>query len=235
MKKTKQRAVSFAGCSWLLTYHLGVGKFIQKKLDPDDFCFAGASSGSIAALTMATGIDVEESYAFIHEKASESQSRILGPFGRMTGYLKEGFLRLLPKNASESAADRLFVSVTELPLFKNRLFQASDVHTNEDILQAVLASCYIPLYYERPVFFEGRFCIDGGLTDNCPRPVMDTITVCPPTRFHKNRADIHPPTVSLLKHAFLPKTDILKTLFDQGIKDAENFFTKNARAKASRA
>ena len=54
--------------------------------------------------------------------------------------------------------------------------KVSEFGSDEDLVKACLASCYIPIYYEAPVLFREQVCIDGGATDN--QPTFDSSTVC---------------------------------------------------------
>ena len=52
--------------------------------------------------------------------------------------------------------------------------------TREALLDTLLASCYIPMYYETPTLLAGRLHLDGGLFDNQPvLPGGVTVTVSP--------------------------------------------------------
>lgn len=217
------RSVSFAGCSWLLTYHLGVGKCFQERLDTSKIKFLGASSGSIAALLMAGGIDGEEAFRFAVELGRDAKKRRWGPVGRMTHYLTTGLNRFVPADAHLTTRGRLKISVTELPFFRNRLYPLNHPQSNDELIQYILASCYIPVYYEKPVFLGGRPCIDGGITDNCPILNADTIRVSPKPRWHKLKVQIGPKEEPPLHHAFIPNLDTMHLYFEKGYEDARIF------------
>lgn len=215
--------LSFAGCSWLLTYHFGVVRFIQENLSLKGLRFAGASSGSVAALVLATGLPAQEAYDFAREMAIDAQDRRFGPVGRMSRYLHGGLDQLLPKDCVKKASGRLIVSVTELPRFRNRLVTVNAPMTREELILLIRASCYIPIYYERPVRMNGRYYVDGGLTNNLPNPGGEVISVSPTRRF---QAGVHiaPAVPPSIKHAFFPDPNILKTLYRQGYEDAAQYW-----------
>ena len=66
------------------------------------------------------------------------------------------------------------------PAFSLRGRLVSTYATREALLDTLLASCYIPMYYETPTLLAGRLHLDGGLFDNQPvLPGGVTVTVSP--------------------------------------------------------
>ncbi len=107
----------------------------------------------------------------------------------MTRIVRDGIMSVMPHDAYRRASGRLFVSISE-PVAATQWFFGSPLrnrlvsvfHSNEDMMDALLASCYIPVYYETPAVFRGAVVLDGGLTDNLPlSPVHPdrTVTVSP--------------------------------------------------------
>ncbi|MGH0178844.1 UNVERIFIED_CONTAM: hypothetical protein FKN15_078131 [Acipenser sinensis] len=58
--------------------------------------------------------------------------------------IKSCLLRSLPENAHELATGRLHVSMTRLADGENIL--VSDFQSREDLVQALLCSCFVPVY-----------------------------------------------------------------------------------------
>ena len=127
---------------------------------------------------------------------------VLAPSGQgiMTQIVRQGITSVMPHDAHARATGRLFVSIsvpTSLrqwlshgPLV-NRL--VSTFRNNDELIDALLASCYIPVYYERPALFKGTVVLDGGLTDNLPVSPLHphvTVTVSPN---EQHDADVRPP------------------------------------------
>uniref|UniRef100_A0A8C9SM81 PNPLA domain-containing protein n=1 Tax=Scleropages formosus TaxID=113540 RepID=A0A8C9SM81_SCLFO len=111
-------------------------------------------------------------------------SEPLAPFGvagsqSLTQPHKYVLRRLLPKNAHLLATGRLFVSMTRIPDGRNVL--VSEFHSREDVIQALLCSCFLPLYCGiQPPCYKGVYYIDGGFTDILPVPGSSrTLTVSP--------------------------------------------------------
>jgi len=185
---------SFAGCSWLLYYHLGVARALENYFGHSELekvGFAGASSGSLMAAGLATGVSLDDLEEFAFEMIDEAVIRFGGPIGNMSTIVREGLMRLLPENAIDLASlrdGRLVVSVTSLrDLVPSARFVTGDQlgKTREELISTLLASCYIPFYYEEPALFwdtyEGNkgeqhrvlvLGLDGGLADWIP-PVED--------------------------------------------------------------
>jgi len=227
------RSISFAGCAWLLTYQMGVAKFIQENLQTHTMQFLGASSGAAVALMLVAGGNFDGALQSALDFARHSKTRLFGPVGKMSHYLMTGLKTHLPKDAFRKAENRLFISVTELPFLKNKLLPAANTQSNEDLLRMVLASCYIPLYYEKPVVMGGRLYIDGGLTNNIPVLGPETIRVSPKPSWHRGGFHIFPQEEPRTLHAFFPDLKVMEALFQQGIDDARSFFRRKRPSAAS--
>ena len=226
-------SISFAGCAWLITYHLGVAQALKESLDTTSMKFLGASSGALTALMLAAEIDLHDALDFACAMATDSRKRLLGPVGRMHKYVTAGLTELLPEDAYRKVFGRMLVSVTELPLMRNRILPEVAPESNRELIGIILASSYIPLYYERPALLNGRAYIDGGVTDNCPRLDDRTIIVSPKSAFYrKGKATIGPEVEPRFMHAFFPEAKAMKELFDQGRRDWESFM-ETPWAKAS--
>ncbi len=211
-------SLSFAGCAWLLPYHLGViaAWRMQGRLEHAEFL--GASSGALAATIAAVGIAPERILERVLFFAKDSEDRRLGPAGRMSRYVREGLRGELPHDAPGLARGRLKISVTVLPTLRHELVDAGDCHDNEDLIHLLLGSCYIPLYYEKPVRWQGRWLIDGGVRNNQPKTGPHTITVSPFPSAHI-RPDYAPPRRDVL----MPHQGRMEDLFHRGQRDGERF------------
>ncbi|XP_062982431.1 patatin-like phospholipase domain-containing protein 4 isoform X3 [Elgaria multicarinata webbii] len=113
---------------------------------------------------------------------------------------------ILPPNAHEIAENRLFVSVTSAKNGKNHLL--SNFASREDLVKALLASSFIPLYAGiNAVDYKGQKWLDGGLTNGLPiLPVGRTVTVSP----FCGRLDICPQDKGLMDvYAKVAKQDLM--------------------------
>jgi len=173
---------SFAGSSWLMSYGLGVAKVLQKELTNEKLLYSGASSGSITATALAVGWDPEEIKEILLELSDKAINRekysFLGAIGRMTGFLTYGLEHFWQKGSVYSKArQNLYIPVTRL--YDKKALIIKDFYSDEDLKKTIFASCYIPIYYEKPVKFRNYYCIDGGITNNTLLLNQNTVVVSP--------------------------------------------------------
>jgi len=197
---TPLKSVGLAGCSWLLVFHIGALQCLTdlNRIDLDGVRIWGSSSGSLVGAAWLCRVPREDIVQFVERMALDSEQRLLGPVGRMSSYVRTGLEQLLPDDAHSRLSGRLFVSISVYPLLNkegskwisNRT--VSEFQSRQDLINVLLASCYIPLYYETPIRRLGssptEFCLDGGFTNNCPCD-GDTCTISP----YPGAADISPP------------------------------------------
>jgi hypothetical protein len=163
-----------------LTFHAGAAEYLQTHNFLDERSpLAGASGGSLVACALACGIrpkDVLE-IAVHHGRAIREK----GAWWKMRDLLEAVIADVVPLKAVELCAGRLTVAVTRVwphPTHKPILVDA--FVDRDDLLRALLASCFVPGYlsHEPAVSFRGYYAVDGGLYDIAPR-IPDGITVCP--------------------------------------------------------
>ncbi|XP_039605262.1 patatin-like phospholipase domain-containing protein 1 isoform X1 [Polypterus senegalus] len=244
-------ALSFCGSGFMVVYHFGVAQCLLD-LAPELIHKApkvfGASSGSLAAAAVVCGINMEDICAEIMATASEIRQHLLGPLNpsfSLFRVLEISLRRNLPENAHQLASGRLFISVTRLDNRENRLL--SKFSTKEELVQAILCSCFIPIYCGVvPPFFHGAWYIDGGLTNMLPVEAKEeTITVSP----FSGEIDIcpqdDPETVNVMQICgfnfylnmrnfirmsdalFPPPSQVLRKMFFCGYQDALFFLQTN--------
>ncbi|XP_006025338.1 patatin-like phospholipase domain-containing protein 1 isoform X4 [Alligator sinensis] len=161
------QSVSFCGCGFILGYELGVIQALQE-LAPEMLGsaakFFGISSGAIAAAVLACGGNkeiVDEIYSEVMEKSKKS---LLGPYSPRFHFLKlleKGLRKGLTENCHQLASGRLHIGLTRLP--DGQKVVISDFCSKEEVIQAVLCSCFIPVIWGWiPPSFRGD-------NDICPR------------------------------------------------------------------
>ncbi|GFO22861.1 patatin-like phospholipase domain-containing protein 4 [Plakobranchus ocellatus] len=262
--------LSFCGCGFIGMYHLGVvscllqrGETFLERVER----VAGASGGALmAAIMLCVPDKIEEIGEQFQSLARELRSR---PLGALTpGYSFARALRLLldevlPEDAHHLVSRKLYISLTasasggggggegsgmEKGKKKNNILM-SEFETREDLIEALVATSYIPLYagLKMPVI-HGKKYMDGGFSDNMPTfSTGRTITVSP----FDGRSDIAPKAgqeaqkkahfISLLNqdyqvnvrnmkkgaHAFFPpKRHVMQEYFDLGRYDASRFLIR---------
>jgi predicted acylesterase/phospholipase RssA len=177
MSAARRVAVSFSGGGHLLAYHLGVAHQLKVANVGVD-CFAGSSSGAVAAAVAAT-VDARGIQEFMEHTV---QCRSVS-----------GLAHFLADDAHRTANSNLAISVTDCSTGANRLLRSFT--STPGMLAAVAASCHIPPSFHpldfvnadpqnRPRVYpseEGRRCewseggasveghfVDGGLSANIP-------------------------------------------------------------------
>lgn len=234
-KKVPFHSVSLQGCAWMLPYHIGVCEVLKReKMVDENTIWLGSSGGALVGAAAAMNLNLNDQLKFCISVAMESNERhALGPFGKMTECMGPHIMRSLPEDAHLAAQGRLLISVTETPqkasFYGNVLI--GDFKSRKHLHSLLMASTYIPIYYEIPVR-PGRgvlpaFHWDGGFSNN--QPVLKdpnsgqvlTTTVSPTALI----ADISPLTQETcnIEH-FLPNDyDGAMEIYERGKTDAERY------------
>ncbi|KAB7503372.1 Patatin-like phospholipase domain-containing protein 2, partial [Armadillidium nasatum] len=163
--------------------------------------------------------------------ATEARKRLLGPFSptfNIENLLREGLLSVLPDDAHERVNGKIFISVTRVSDGKNVLLSHFD--SREELIQALLASSFIPLFSGwKPITVRGVRYIDGCFSDNLPVLDSHTITVSP----FKGEFDICPKDENssfmqaLLCSAFIPGFSGWTPLTFRGVRYVDGGFSDN--------
>ncbi|CAL8385696.1 unnamed protein product [Boreogadus saida] len=177
--------LSFAGCGFLGIYHIGVASCLLEKaphLVEGASNIYGASAGALTAAVLASQASLIKCCEDVISVAKEARKRNLGPLHpsfNLVKVLKAGLERDLPADAHLRVAGRLSVSLTRVADGENVL--VSDFNSKEELIQALVCSCFIPIYCGIiPPFFRGVRYVDGGISDNLPQSELkNTISVSP--------------------------------------------------------
>ena len=140
---------------------------------PFDFV-AGASAGALlAAIIQAGSPNFHKLWKLFLDVTHHCSLYFLGPFSRhmvMESHIR-ALLSDLPENVHEIVSGRLFVSITRVKGFQNEI--VSHWGSKEELIECLLCSCYIPVFSGGGVpLYKGVGYVDGGFTDNLPRPVI---------------------------------------------------------------
>ncbi|TNN41785.1 Patatin-like phospholipase domain-containing protein 2 [Liparis tanakae] len=177
--------ISFAGCGFRSMYHLGAASCLLERaphLVHGASKICGASSGCLVAAALTVGIPIEDFSADVLTLAQEARRHPLGvlrPTFRMLHMVRDSLLDKLPADAHLRASGRLCVSLTRLSDRQNVL--VSQFHSREELIQALMCSCFFPVYCGFiPPSYHGVRYLDGALSDNMPLSERrNTITVAP--------------------------------------------------------
>ncbi|KAK9496840.1 hypothetical protein O3M35_012931 [Rhynocoris fuscipes] len=240
--------LSFAGCGFLGIYHVGVAVCF-KKYAPHLLLnkISGASAGAIAACCLLCDLPIGEVASDMLGLIREARLRTLGPFSpsfNVQEYLLERLGKVLPEDAHLRVNGKLHISLTRVYDGKNVL--VSEFNSKEDLLQALLASSFVPIFSGfLPPRFHGERYMDGGFSDNLPILDENTITVSPfcgetdicprdvsSQLFHVNFANtsIELSKQNIYRFARIlwpPKPEVLSNMCKQGFDDALRFLHRN--------
>ncbi|NXX96215.1 PLPL1 protein, partial [Centropus bengalensis] len=168
----------FRGCSTLLAYEAGV-LVALKEMSPDILKSAsriyGASSGSLVATFGLCDCDVGKGCALpfiLYLKRSNVRMSFLhhlkhsfwmGLLGRKAiKILKEVLNKHLPTNAHQLVSGKLHVILTRVHDWRS--VTVSEFTSKEDLIEALVCSCFIPVYFGIfPPVYRGVRYVDGEL------------------------------------------------------------------------
>lgn len=203
----------------------------REKVVDDKTIWLGSSGGALIAAAAALGIDLEyQLKACISMGIQSIEQHLLGPIGKMSEYIGPHVLRSLPEDAHEKVQGRLRISVTETPqgskFWGNAL--VGTFKSRQHVYNMLMASTYIPVYYEVPVRpGRGGFYWDGGFSNN--QPVLKhpetgrvvTTTVSPVAQ----KADISPKTQKTCNIEHLIPNDFegAMDIYERGKSDANDY------------
>uniref|UniRef100_A0A4W4EEA7 triacylglycerol lipase n=2 Tax=Electrophorus electricus TaxID=8005 RepID=A0A4W4EEA7_ELEEL len=244
-------SISFAGCGFLGVYHIGVASCLLERaphLVRGATRVYGASAGALTASVLTSHACLEKCCQDVMEVAKQARKRSLGPLHptfNLVKILRSGLERDLPGDAHLRASGKLCVSLTRVSNGENML--VSDFTSKEELIQALICSCFIPVYCGLiPPSFRGVRYVDGGISDNLPQSELkNTITISPfsgesdicprdnSSSFHELRLTNTSIQVNwgnafrLSQALFPPEPKVLAEMCQSGYKDAYRFLKDN--------
>lgn len=240
--------LSFCGCGFLGIYHVGVATaFLEYAPQLSSHKISGSSAGALVAVAHICG-NLQLAYAITDflSVAIDARSRVLGPFHPsfdVNSNVREALERGLPENVHEMAKNRLHVSLTRVYDGQNVIVSQFD--SKEDVIQALLCSCFIPFWTGLVApKFKGVSYIDGGFSDNLLILDDKTITVSPfageydicprdnnsgllQINISNTSMSVTPQNLYRLAHALLPSPpEVLSELCEQGFADGIKYLQR---------
>lgn len=240
--------LSFCGCGFLGIYHVGVAScFHQYAPQLSMHKIAGSSAGALVAAAHICGnLQLACATTDILRVAIDARARALGPFHpsfNINTTVREALERGLPDDVHVRASGKLHISLTRAYDSANVIVSQFD--SKEEVIQALLCSCFIPLWsgLSAPKF-RGTTYIDGGFSNN--QLILDnkTVTVSPfageadicpqddnmnllQVSLSNTSFSISPNNLYRLSHALLPPPpEVLSDLCEQGFVDGIRFLQK---------
>ncbi|KAM7032744.1 omega-hydroxyceramide transacylase-like [Acridotheres tristis] len=163
-KEGRPYSLLFRGVSFSIPYEAGVLSALRD-LSPDILKSAsrvyGSSSGSIVATAGLCGCDVDGIVEYGISHVAASLLRLL-PTGGIPRLIRDTLDKFLPPNAHELVSGKLHIVLTRLHDWRS--VTVSDFASKEELIQAVVCSCFVPLCFGfSPPKFRGVRYLDGEL------------------------------------------------------------------------
>ena len=176
-------SISFSSSGFHFFYHLGVARFLQENYDLSRVRFLATSGGCLAAMMLALDIPFQETWDACYPKVYEAaQKRLTGPLFNLVEIGKEVFFPYLEsvrkKDFYKTVSGRVILSSTVMEWgFFPRNTRFSHWHSNDGVIDSMTATSQIPFFINKSLFcaVNGKWHIDGALTDN--QPIIDENTV----------------------------------------------------------
>ncbi|XP_037396617.1 patatin-like phospholipase domain-containing protein 2 isoform X1 [Pygocentrus nattereri] len=251
LNSNKEWTISFSGCGFLSIYYLGVYVCLLERaqdLIERTTKICGASSGALIGAMIACQLSPAKCCKNLMELSKEARKGTLGsmhPSFNLLKLTRKLLVQELPSNAHHMASGRLCVSLTRVSDGQNVL--VSEFASKNDLIQALICSCFFPLYCGVvPPSYHGTRYVDGALSNNLPYfSLRNTITVsifsgesdiCPydyPFYFHEVRhsnvsIQVNFANVQRVIQAFFPpEAEVMAEFCENGYKDALTFLKEN--------
>lgn len=159
--------ISFPGCAGAFPLFLGVAKRLrelQVQYPEIEYHYAGVSGGSIAAISLALGIDERTVFAGRDFFSSQFSVWWANSFTHFYKAAHAMLLEFIPENAYQDLSGRLHISVTRVGLGGIRREVISNFTSNADIAETIMTSVHLPFYGHGPVRrFRSGWALDGGV------------------------------------------------------------------------
>ena len=156
--------------------HIGVLRWLEDKSVPLD-AIVGTSIGALIGGLYAAGTGVAEMEAVLRKTDKLTVAKIIRPGFSPSGIIDNDRVRKFLKSF---VAD---VTIEKLPLPFRAV--ATDLISGEEIVfdkgplaEAILASIAIPALF-RPVYHNGRYLVDGGLSNPLPVSIAQGLSAAP--------------------------------------------------------
>uniref|UniRef100_A0A6G1S6R6 triacylglycerol lipase n=1 Tax=Aceria tosichella TaxID=561515 RepID=A0A6G1S6R6_9ACAR len=248
VKDQLQENLSFCGCGFLGIYHVGVAScFHEYAPQLSMHKISGSSAGALVAVAHICG-NLQLAYATtdILRVAIEARARALGPLHPsfdINAIVRDALQRGLPDDVHLKVSGKLHISLTRLDDLENVIVSKFD--SKEDVIQALICSCFIPCWSGFvPPKYKGTAYIDGGFSNNllilddktvtvspfageadiCPRDdVCNSLSIC----IANTSLSVTPHNLYRLSHALIPPPpEYLSDLCEQGFADGIRFLQR---------
>ena len=162
-------SVAMCGGGFRTWYHIGVYHGLFNRFGAEALRrvhWSGSSVGALMAAIAASGVDPDVVWAHIPDIAALHRDRWAKNLTTVGSKCRFLLRDVLPEDAHERCTGRCFISVTSLlPIPHNVIL--TEFETRDDLIDAVIASTYIPLWtFPGVCLHQGMVCVDGGVMNN---------------------------------------------------------------------
>ena len=218
---------AMSGCGWLSPFHFGAVEALKEnQYLTNKSIVAGTSGGALAALLACSDLHPRDGLEIIVELSKSSPFR-----SRINTSLRRTLSMILTENAFQNSNGRLHIVVTKAwpkPEIKPKII--SEFDSPEDMIDCIIASCFIPFYTDRllTTTFRNEQYVDGGFL--AFMPPIGNVRISP--FLHSpiiRKADISPRLLKNFKFSsprLLPwvlkpaSPDVLRYLYEAGFEAA---------------
>lgn len=196
-------------------YMIGVDK-ILKKLENQQRLkinrYAGSSVGSICSILMACNVHATQAIKIYNNLLNQKN---------FFKYLKRELLSLLPEDAYLTCTDKVFIHATRVHYFGFRHEVFSKFSSNEELIDAALASSNMPFIISPFLFyrFKNNYYLDGCFTNILPY-FIDNVSEQLLIKLYKIKY-YH-------RFSFLPEDPSIEALIVKGLIETDKFLSNYA-------
>lgn len=169
------KSVTFEGGGFCTVGHCGALAILSPNVNYETHYY-GDSMGALYAATAALFLHKDDDHDALLAVMSDAMAYVkdvqrswLGNWGTCMVRLREVMTRHFPEDISD-VQDRCFIPVTYLSIPYTQVI--SHFEDKNDLINAILASMYIPFWSNRGCLyaFRGRYAFDGAILNHCPLP-----------------------------------------------------------------
>lgn len=184
----KTRILKAISCSSLVYYHpseidviISVGGFygfyvigvskILKKLEKENKIiikrYSGSSVGSICSVLLACNVDPELIINLYEKLLHNNYTKKSSCYFDI---LREELLSIIPDNAYQICTNKVYITATQVTIYGLKHIVFSKYYSNEDLIDACMASSNMPLFISPYILYKYRNCyfLDGYFSSVLP-------------------------------------------------------------------
>lgn len=240
IKKKINESISFSGGGYNCVYHLGIVKYIfENSILFKDLKYLGASGGAgIASIALCYESESESTKLTIindilrdiigmrlmNLKLSEQVARYSSILERYID--EEKFNKYIKRK------NRCYISITDVSDIIPKNIIMNNFETYEQYIESLRGSACIPLLLDDTIrTVDGKWCLDGGLSNNIPVINEHTLRIsC--LNYPLMKADIYPKIICELKYSFIsPEEKYIMNMFNLGYNDMEQYMREYKEQK----